>query len=87
VKCSGWLEESTIGVLRARPLGRLKQADYYGRLRVYYPVLPGLGEDAVNVHAKVLVVDDTLVRVGSSNLSTFRTPRLCRGYRSAWLVE
>jgi phospholipase D1/2 len=32
-------------------------------------MIPGLGEAQVTVHAKVLVIDDALVRVGSSNLS------------------
>jgi uncharacterized membrane protein YdjX (TVP38/TMEM64 family) len=68
-ECSGWLEEGTMGVLRARLLRRLQRADRHDRLRVYYPTRDGLGEEGINVHAKVLVVDDRLVRVGSSNLS------------------
>jgi len=66
---AGWLEQSTMTVLRARLLRQLRSADHFGRLRVYYPVVPGLGDGCINVHAKVLVVDDTLVRIGSSNLS------------------
>jgi phosphatidylserine/phosphatidylglycerophosphate/cardiolipin synthase-like enzyme/uncharacterized membrane protein YdjX (TVP38/TMEM64 family) len=67
---SGWLEQSSMGVLRARLVGRLQSGDRHGRLRIFYPVVPGLIAEAnVNVHAKVLVVDDTLARVGSSNLS------------------
>jgi phospholipase D1/2 len=31
--------------------------------------VPKLGDGCINVHSKILVVDDTLVRVGSSNLS------------------
>lgn len=68
-KCSGWLEETTIGLLRGRHLKRLQAADRYGRLRVYFPMVPGLGFEHLNVHAKVLVVDDCLVRVGSSNVT------------------
>jgi phospholipase D1/2 len=69
--CSGWLEEVTMGVLRARLLRRLREADRHGRLRVYHPVVPGLVEDrCVNVHSKVLVVDDRLLRVGSANASS-----------------
>lgn len=64
---SGWLEERTMGVLRARLVRRLRQADRYGRLAVVHPVVPGGAR--VNVHSKVLVVDEQLVRVGSSNLS------------------
>jgi phosphatidylserine/phosphatidylglycerophosphate/cardiolipin synthase-like enzyme/uncharacterized membrane protein YdjX (TVP38/TMEM64 family) len=65
--CSGWLEESTMGVLRGRLLRHLREADVHGRLRVYRPQLP---EDAaLNIHAKVMIVDDVLLRVASSNLS------------------
>jgi len=67
--CSGWLEESTMGVMRARLLDRLRDADRSGRLRVLYPVVPELGHRTINVHAKVTVVDDRLLRVGSANLS------------------
>lgn len=65
--CAGWLEERTMGIERARLLARLQAADRHGRLRVYHPRLPGNGD--LNVHAKVMIVDDALVRVGSSNLS------------------
>jgi phospholipase D1/2 len=66
---AGWLEQSTMTVLRARLLRQLRSADHYGRLRVYYPAIPQLGDSCINVHSKVLVVDDNLVRIGSSNLS------------------
>ena len=66
----GWLEESTMGVLRARVHRRLLAADPHARFRAYCPELPGLGPDTcLNVHSKVLVVDDDLLTVGSCNLS------------------
>ena len=64
---SGWLEERTMGVLRSRLVRRLREADAHGRLAIVHPVVPGGAR--LNVHSKVLVVDDQLVRVGSSNLS------------------
>jgi len=67
--CQGWLEQTAMGVLRARLMRRLLAADRYRRLRVYYPDVAGLEEDRLNVHAKVLVVDDRLLRVGSANLN------------------
>lgn len=67
--CSGWLEESTMGLLRARMLDRLRKADRSERLRVYHPVAPDLGEQTINVHSKVMIVDDRLLLVGSANLS------------------
>jgi phospholipase D1/2 len=66
---AAWLEQNTMTVLRARLLRRLRAADRFGRLGVYYPVVPKLGDGCINVHSKVLVVDETLVRIGSSNLS------------------
>ena len=67
-QASGWLESSTMDVLRARVLERLRAADRRGRLRVYYPGLEPEGS-AVYVHAKVMVVDDDLARVGSATLA------------------
>lgn len=66
---AGWLEQLTMDVLRARLIERLKRADRYGRLKVYYPDIPGLVDGCVCVHGKIMIVDDALVRVGSSNLS------------------
>jgi phosphatidylserine/phosphatidylglycerophosphate/cardiolipin synthase-like enzyme/uncharacterized membrane protein YdjX (TVP38/TMEM64 family) len=68
-KCSGWLEETTMGVLRARLMRKIQAADRHGRFRYYYPTVPGLGEARLNVHAKLMVVDGRFVRVGSANLN------------------
>ncbi len=66
----GWLEERTMGVLRARLHKRLKEADASGRYRLLYPYVPGLElPNVLNVHSKVIVVDDELVSVGSANFS------------------
>jgi len=66
----GWLEESTMGVLRARLHRRLIAADPHRRFRAYCPELPGLAGDAcLNVHSKVMIVDDDLLTIGSCNLS------------------
>ncbi|HTH44889.1 MAG TPA: VTT domain-containing protein, partial [Oxalicibacterium sp.] len=66
---SGWLEQATMGVLRARVHARLKEADAKARYRMYCPQLPGLGADCLNVHSKVFAVDDELFCVGSANMS------------------
>jgi phosphatidylserine/phosphatidylglycerophosphate/cardiolipin synthase-like enzyme/uncharacterized membrane protein YdjX (TVP38/TMEM64 family) len=66
---SGWLEEVTMGVLRARLHRRLKAADCYGRYRLYCPHIPELKQGCLNVHSKVFAVDDDLFSVGSANLS------------------
>ena len=65
----GWLEQATMDVLRTQALVRLQKADRHNRLRVYYPHQPGLGEDCISVHSKLMIVDDRLLRIGSSNTS------------------
>jgi phospholipase D1/2 len=66
---SGWLEQSSMGVLRARMLEHVHRADKYERLHVYYPRVPDLGTHSVNVHSKLLITDGTFLKIGSSNLS------------------
>jgi phospholipase D1/2 len=65
----GWLSQVTMDVLRERLLKRLYAADRHDRLRVYFPYVPGLDKQCINVHAKVLVIDDELLRVGSANFN------------------
>jgi phosphatidylserine/phosphatidylglycerophosphate/cardiolipin synthase-like enzyme/uncharacterized membrane protein YdjX (TVP38/TMEM64 family) len=66
---SGWLEESTMGVLRARLHRRLRAADGHGHYGAFYPVVPGLDDEYVNVHSKLLIADDELLTIGSANLN------------------
>jgi phosphatidylserine/phosphatidylglycerophosphate/cardiolipin synthase-like enzyme/uncharacterized membrane protein YdjX (TVP38/TMEM64 family) len=65
----GWLEESTMTVLRAQMMQVLRAADRHGRLRLYFPHREGLGEQCINLHSKLMVVDERFVRVGSANLN------------------
>ena len=66
----GWLEEMTMHVLRTRLIKLLRAADMHHRFEVYYPHVEGLKEGTcVDVHSKVMVVDDEWLRVGSSNIS------------------
>ena len=65
----GWLEEHTMHVLRTRLVQRLQAADRHGRFNAYYPHLPGLRDGhCLDVHSKLMIVDDACLRVGSSNL-------------------
>ena len=52
---------------RARLLRAIRDADKKERFRIYSPVTKG-GED-IYVHAKVLIVDGELLRVGSANFN------------------
>jgi phospholipase D1/2 len=65
----GWLEEHTMHVLRTGLIEKLRNADRHGRFRVYYPHIPGLPESCcLDVHSKLMIVDDAYLRIGSSNL-------------------
>lgn len=66
-RCEGWLEEQVMGQGRARFLARLRAADRFGRLRTCWPSA-GRGQK-IHVHAKVMVIDDSFARIGSSNLA------------------
>jgi phospholipase D1/2 len=68
-RTGGWLEQHTMDVLRGRILVRLRSADAHDRLRLYYPRIAQAPHCSLMVHAKVMVVDDQVARVGSSNLS------------------
>jgi phosphatidylserine/phosphatidylglycerophosphate/cardiolipin synthase-like enzyme len=63
----GWLEEEVMGSSRARLLRLIERADVHGRFRLYTPVAER--GTPIYVHAKVLVMDDRLLRIGSSNLN------------------
>lgn len=63
----GWLEPIAMDSARARLVEALHQQDPHGRLRLYHPYTAG-GEP-IYVHAKVTVVDDEVLRVGSSNFN------------------
>jgi phosphatidylserine/phosphatidylglycerophosphate/cardiolipin synthase-like enzyme len=66
----GILERFVMGTNRDRLVRRLTSVDHHDRLRAGYPVVPSAeGEQEVLVHSKLLIVDDRLLRVGSSNLN------------------
>jgi phospholipase D1/2 len=67
----GFLEKLMMGHNRTRLIRRLKRADRYDRLRVFYAVTPDGkgGEQEIIVHSKLIIADDRFVRVGSSNLN------------------
>lgn len=69
-KLEGSAERLYMGGNRDRLLRRLKLADRFDRLRMVYPVVPDAGGDClVKVHAKLTIIDDRFLRLGSSNLN------------------
>jgi phosphatidylserine/phosphatidylglycerophosphate/cardiolipin synthase-like enzyme/uncharacterized membrane protein YdjX (TVP38/TMEM64 family) len=76
----GWLEAETMGVGRARFMRELRADDLADRVRFVYPwTADESGEVPVMVHAKLLIVDDRLLHIGSSNLNyrSMGTDREC----------
>jgi phospholipase D1/2 len=65
----GWLERVTMDVLRARLIRRLRAADVFDHLRIYYPKVRGLAPQMVSVHSKLVIADNIHLNVGSANLS------------------
>ncbi|MFZ2996513.1 phospholipase D-like domain-containing protein [Sphingobium sp.] len=72
-QADGWLEQQAMDTARARLFEALKARDTHGRFRIYHPFTQrGV---PIYVHAKILIVDDRLIRVGSSNMNN-RSMRL-----------
>src|SRR5262249_41933730 len=66
----GWLEELTMQTLRTKLVEHLRAADRHRRLRVYTPYVAGLKPGTcIDVHAKLMIVDDFWARIGSANLA------------------
>jgi len=66
----GWLEELTMHVLRTKLIKDLQAADSGGKFHVYYPHVEGLvAGTCVEMHSKMMAVDDEWLRIGSANLS------------------
>jgi phosphatidylserine/phosphatidylglycerophosphate/cardiolipin synthase-like enzyme len=67
----GFIEKLTMGGNRDRVIRRLKRIDRHQRLRIFYAATAGAsgGEQEINVHSKVIIIDDRFVRIGSSNLN------------------
>lgn len=66
----GWLEELTMQTLRTKLIERLRAADLHGHFRIYYPFIEGLKSGiCIDVHSKMMIVDDEILRIGSANLA------------------
>jgi phosphatidylserine/phosphatidylglycerophosphate/cardiolipin synthase-like enzyme/uncharacterized membrane protein YdjX (TVP38/TMEM64 family) len=68
-ECHGWLEQTTMGAFRYQVFRQLIEADTHKRLRLVYPAASRTKHVLTFVHSKVMIVDDTLVRIGSANFS------------------
>ena len=66
-RCSGWIEQNTMGRLRVDLVRSLREADRFQRLRVLAPL--AAGGAPINVHSKLCIVDRSFLKIGSANLS------------------
>jgi len=69
LRTAGWLSSNTMDRIRVRLIEELRAADRHDRFAVYYPAQADADGQPVNLHAKLMIVDDRLVRVGSANLN------------------
>ena len=67
IRADGWLEQVAMDAARVRLAQLIGRDDPGNRFRIYTPVTDD-GDD-IYVHAKVMIVDDRVLRVGSSNLN------------------
>lgn len=63
----GWLEQVAMDTARVELVQTLQGADHAGRFRIYYPVASD--GTPIYVHAKLMIVDDEILRVGSANMN------------------
>lgn len=60
------VEDKAMHVTRGRMMRQLQASDPHDRFRILYPV--NASGEAIYVHAKVTIIDDRMLRVGSANL-------------------
>ena len=60
-------EDASMHATRERILSDLCEADHENRFHIFYPVTAA--GDPIYVHAKVMIVDDVLLHLGSSNIN------------------
>jgi phosphatidylserine/phosphatidylglycerophosphate/cardiolipin synthase-like enzyme len=66
-RAHGWLEPVAMDTARARLVEVMRHADAHRRFRLYHPVTTA--GRPIYVHAKVLIVDDRVLHVGSANMN------------------
>ncbi len=67
VTAEGWLEPAVMDSKRAQLIKALIDIDHQNRFRVFH-ALNGAGSP-IYIHAKLMIIDDRIIRVGSSNMN------------------
>ena len=63
----GWLEQVAMDTARSQLVAMIRKYDAKDRFRIYHPFTSG--GTAIYVHAKLTIVDDRILRIGSSNMN------------------
>ncbi len=63
----GWLEQEAMDTARARLVETIARVDHKKRFRIYNPLTEG--GSPIYVHAKLTIVDDMMLKVGSANMN------------------
>lgn len=62
----GWIESSTMDPIRTRLVQAMAEVDRHGRFHIY---TAHCGDAPIYIHAKLLIVDDEVLRIGSANFN------------------
>lgn len=66
-RADGWLEQQAMDTARVRLVRSIIERDHADRFRIYNPYTSG--GTPIYVHAKLTIVDDEVLRVGSANMN------------------
>jgi len=69
-RSSGMIEQYVMAQKRDYLFAQLRRADRHRRLRLCYPVGVAESEYEIHIHSKLMIVDDSCLRIGSSNLNS-----------------
>ncbi|MGB5725499.1 MAG: phospholipase D-like domain-containing protein [Parasphingorhabdus sp.] len=67
VTSEGWLEPAVMDTKRAKLIKALLDVDHENRFRVFHAL--NEAGSPIYIHAKVVIIDDRIIRVGSSNMN------------------
>jgi len=66
-RADGWLEQQAMDTARVRLVHSLVERDHADRFRIYNPYTTG--GVPIYIHAKLTIIDDEVLRVGSANMN------------------